>query len=165
MSAFNLEESIARAEKRLGGPPKRRLDHGTFRIDPAIVEHFESLVAGYHRPPMVEISRDLAAFCQERVLSRPSRATLYKLLAGAKGRQFSPRMLPADVSSVLRNLDHDVTVPGHQLAFYCFNYGGAAALSFAAGLPWLALYQAARLPGWRPKSRGLLEAVMRVRNI
>ncbi len=56
-------------------------------------------------------------------------------------------------------------VPGPQLAFYCLNYGGIGAISFAAGLPWLALYQAALIPGWRRRSGGLLEAIRRVRGI
>lgn len=73
--------------------------------------------------------------------------------------------LPTDVRPCLYNLSDDATVPGRQLAFYCFNYGGGRAASFAAGLPWLDLYQAARLPGWRPKSRGLIQAVLRVRGI
>jgi hypothetical protein len=66
---------------------------------------------------------------------------------------------------VLYNLGPTGTVPGHQLAFYCFNYGSLAAVSYAAGLPWLDLHQARRLQGWRPRSRGLLDAVMRVRGI
>ena len=73
--------------------------------------------------------------------------------------------LPEAVRSALYNLDDETTVPGTQLAFYCFNYGGPTALSFAAGLPWLSLYQASRLRGWRRKSKGVLRAVMRVRRI
>lgn len=56
-------------------------------------------------------------------------------------------------------------MPGPQLAFYCLNYGSLAAISYAAGLPWLDLYQAGRLRGWRPRSRGLLDAVLRARGI
>ena len=56
-------------------------------------------------------------------------------------------------------------VPGHQLAFYCFNYGTSDVMSFAAGLPWLDLYQAAHLRGWWPRSRGLLDASLRARRI
>jgi hypothetical protein len=47
--------------------------------------------------------------------------------------------------------------------FYCLNYGSLAAMSFAAGLPWLDLHQARHLRGWRPRSRGLLDAVLRAR--
>lgn len=73
--------------------------------------------------------------------------------------------LPPAVRDALYNLTADSEVPGHQVAFYCFNYGDSAAVSFAAGLPWLALYQAGRLPGFRPRSRGLFEAVMRARGL
>ena len=63
----------------------------------------------------------------------------------------------------LYNLAPGGTVPGPQLGFYCFNYGCVAAISYAAGLPWLDLYQASRLRGWRRRSRGLLAGVARLR--
>lgn len=69
------------------------------------------------------------------------------------------------VRETLYNLPEAGDVPGHQLAFHCFNYGSTEAMSFAAGMPWLALFQAARLRGWRPRSRGLLEAVLKARRI
>jgi hypothetical protein len=69
------------------------------------------------------------------------------------------------VVDALYNLSPADRIPGHQLAFYCFNYGSLAAISYAAGLPWLDLYQARFLRGWRPRSAGLLEAVMRARGI
>jgi hypothetical protein len=75
------------------------------------------------------------------------------------------RDLPPAVRSALYNFTPDCVVPGHQVAFYCANYGDLRALSFAAGLPWLAIHQALRLPGFRPKSRGPLEAIARARRI
>jgi len=90
---------------------------------------------------------------------------VYKLLATLPTPRYTVAGLPPSVRDALYNLTDDSEVPAHQLAFYCFNYGDLAATSFAAGLPWLALYQAARLPGYRPRSRGLLEAVMRARGI
>ena len=39
------------------------------------------------------------------------------------------------------------------------------ALSFAAGLPWICLHHAARMRGFRPKSRALLRAVLSFRRI
>lgn len=95
----------------------------------------------------------------------PSRATVYKLLATLPTPRFNVAGLPSPVRNALYNLTDDTAVPAHQLAFYCFNYGDLAATSFAAGLPWLALYQAARMPGYRSRSRGLIEAVMRSRGI
>ncbi len=73
--------------------------------------------------------------------------------------------MPAGVREGLYNLAANGSVPGRQLVFYCFNYGSVATASYAAGLPWLDLYQAERLRGWRPRSLGLLRAVMAVRGI
>ena len=73
--------------------------------------------------------------------------------------------MPPWVRGALYNFDDESLVPEAQIAFYCFNYGDLRAMSYAAGLPWLALYQAVRTPGWRPKSRGVALAVLRVRGI
>ena len=86
-------------------------------------------------------------------------------MATTPARSFDIGQLPPAARDTLYNLDPEGVVPGHQLAFYCLTYGGLAAASFAAGLPWLALYQAARLPGWRGRSRGLLDAILEARNI
>ena len=93
------------------------------------------------------------------------RASLYNALARIEGHTYAIADLPAPVARALYNLAATGRVPGHQLAFYCFNYGSVPAISFAAGLPWLDLYQARRFRGWRPRSAGLLEAVMRARGI
>jgi len=87
------------------------------------------------------------------------------MIATVPGPTWRVGDLPPAVRAALYNLAPESRVPGHQLAFSCFNYGDGRALSFAAGLPWLALYQALRLPGYRPKSRGLIEAVAHVRRI
>jgi len=86
-------------------------------------------------------------------------------MAREPGASYDLSHLPTPVRSSCYNLEPGSVIPGHQLVFYAFNYGGTRAISYAAGLPWLVLYKAARLPGWRPKSRGLLRAVMRVRRI
>ena len=78
---------------------------------------------------------------------------------------YSVPELPVHVRDALYNLDLEGTVPGHQLAFYAFQYGDTRAMSFAAGLPWLDLYQADRMRGWRPRSHGLLRAVLAHRAI
>jgi hypothetical protein len=95
----------------------------------------------------------------------PSRATLYQALPRLAGHAYDVDQLPAAVRGVLYNVDPHGAIPGHQLAFYCFNYGTLDVVSFAAGLPWLDLYQAARLSGWRPRSKGLLLAALRARGI
>ena len=73
--------------------------------------------------------------------------------------------LPPEVQRALYNLGDEGRIPGHQVAFYCLNHGCARASSFAAGMPWLDLYQAARTRGWRQRSRGLLGAILAVRRI
>jgi hypothetical protein len=93
----------------------------------------------------------------------PARATLYAALATLEGSRYEIACLPPGVRAALYNLAPESVVPGHQLAFYCFNYGSLAAMSFAAGLPWLDLYQAGRTRGWRSRSRGLLVATLRAR--
>jgi hypothetical protein len=107
----------------------------------------------------------LRTFCDGRGLDVPARSTLYAAMARAPAHSYAIDRLPERVRETLHNLGEEGTVPGHQLAFHCLNYGGIAAASFAAGLPWLDLYLAGHLPGWRPRSRGLLEAILRVRRI
>jgi len=114
---------------------------------------------------MVEVRRRIGTVCQKHRLRPPARATLYNTLSKIEGHTFLASRLPQHVSDALYNLAPDARVPGRQLVFYCFNYGSLAAASYAAGLPWLDLYQASSLRGWRPRSRGLLHAVMRARAI
>ncbi|MBN1770749.1 MAG: hypothetical protein JXB32_05775 [Deltaproteobacteria bacterium] len=107
----------------------------------------------------------VAERCRRHGLAAPSRATVYKLLRVIDGPHHRVADLPDLVQAALYNLEADSVVPERQVAFYCFNYGDLAALSFAAGLPWLALYQARHTPGHRPRSLGLLRAVLRARGI
>ena len=114
---------------------------------------------------MRTILAELADYCAERGLRMPARATIYEAMARTPTASHAVAELPPAAREALYNLSPSSRVPGHQLAFYCLNYGGLEAASFAAGLPWLALYQAARLPGWRRRSRGLLDAIRRARGI
>ncbi len=114
---------------------------------------------------MRDMMKTLRERCEALGVRPPARATIYEAMARTPTKLHRIDELPASVREALYNLDGTSQVPGHQLAFYCFNYGDLAAVSFAAGLPWLALYQAARLPGWRARSRGLLDAVLRARKI
>ena len=114
---------------------------------------------------MRELLADLARRCGRKGLAPPSRATVYRLMDTLPGPRYRVRDLPAAVRAALYNFAPDSEVPGHQVAFYCANYGDLSALSFAAGLPWLAVHQALRLPGYRARSRGPLEAIARVRGI
>ncbi len=114
---------------------------------------------------MAAIQRRITDVCVEHGLRPPSRASLYNVLVRIQGHSYEVSALPPHVGEALYNLAPNGTVPGHQLVFYCVNYGSLAAVSYAAGLPWLDLYQAWHLRGWRPRSRRLLQAAMRVRAI
>ena len=114
---------------------------------------------------MSVLQRRLSERCAAEGIKPPVRASLYNALARLEGHAYSMADLPAPVADALYNLASAGLVPGQQVAFYCFNYGSLPAISYAAGLPWLDLYQARRLRGWRPRSAGLLAAVMRARSI
>ena len=114
---------------------------------------------------MTEALASISRNCRRERVRPPSRATVYKLLDTLPTPSYRIRELPVPVREALYNLGPEGVVPGHQLAFYCFNYGDLAAVSFASGLPWLALRQALRLPGWRGRSRGLAEAAASARGI
>ena len=166
MAAFDIESSVARAQRRLGrGTRKARADRGEVRLDPRVVECVAASVGGFDRPPMSRLLEDVSERCRRIGVAPPSRATVYTLLRVVDGARHQVADLPGPVQAALYNLEADSVVPGRQVAFYCFNYGDLSALSFAAGLPWLALYQARHLPGHRSRSLGLLRAVLRARGI
>jgi hypothetical protein len=168
MSFLNLPGSLEKAEARLKGAAggrKSRSDRGTPRISAEVLAVLVEACAGYDRPGMSELLSRVRAICRAEGLAPPSRASVYKLLATLALPRYKIANLPPSVRNALYNLTEETEVPAHQLAFYCFNYGDGAAISFAAGLPWLALYQAARMPGYRSRSRGLIEAVLRARGI
>lgn len=114
---------------------------------------------------MAEILVNVGTRCRRAGLEPPSRATVYKLLRSLPTPTYRVSDLPPAVRRALYNLGSESDVPAHQVAFYCFNYGDLAAASFAAGLPWLAIHQALEVPGYRARSRGLVEAVARARDI
>jgi hypothetical protein len=163
---FDLDESQARARLRLGaaGSRRRRSDAGRSRLAPELLAELRSLALTAERPSMTAAHRRIGELARERGLRPPSRAALYAALSSLEGSRHEVARLPPRVRQALYNLAPDAVVPGHQLAFYCFNYGSVAAASFAAGLPWLDLYQAARARGWRPRSRGLLLAALKARD-
>ncbi len=171
MSIFNLDAAVSAARARLGDhePPgarrRQRSDRGKSRLAAPVARELRRRLSGHERPETVELLAGLRAFCRARRLRAPSRATVYNFMARAPVPSFRVGELPPHVRETLYNLEADSQVPAHQLAFHCFNYGGPAAMSFAAGLPWLALYQAARLPGHRDRALGPLLAVLKVRNI
>ncbi|MEW6366573.1 MAG: hypothetical protein AB1714_18245 [Acidobacteriota bacterium] len=168
---FDLEKAARRAEQWIGRAAERserrrclRRDRGIPR-SPKAMEILGETVTGHERPGMPDLLEEVARRCRERGVACPSRASVYAALPRLAGHLYRPSDLPPAVQEALYNLAPDVPVPGRQVAFYCFNYGSVPAVCFAAGLPWLDLYQAAYMRGFRPKSRGLLEAVCRVRRI
>lgn len=165
MSALDLQQSLDRAAIRFGSGGHKRADAGQLRVPASVLAHLRELLLEHDRPRMVDLLAALHRRCRQRGDTCPSRATLYKLLHQVDGHSYDPAVLPAAVRAALYNLNLQRPVPGHQLAFYCFHHGDLQALSFAAGLPWLDLYQAARTPGWRPRTRGLLDAVLEARGI
>ncbi len=170
MSAFNLRDAVESAKKRMGDVPlgskrKPRSDRGAIRIDPAVIACLSRAASGMERPKMKEMLAALSDTCKKRGIRCPSRASVYKLLYRLPVPLLRIPSLPRSVREALYNLDPEGEVPAHQLAFYCFNYGTTAAVSFAAGLPWLAIFQAVRMRGYRAKSRGLALAVARARGI
>lgn len=170
MGAFDLAGSVRRAEKRVGLPAREgarrpRSDRGRSRLDPRSLAAVADVFSAQDRPSMAEALAGIGRRCRRARVRPPSRATVYKLLDTLPTRSYRFRDLPPAVQDALYNLGPDSEVPGHQVAFYGFNYGDLAAVSYASGLPWLAIHQALRLPGWRARSRGLAEAVARARGI
>jgi hypothetical protein len=170
---FKLDEALERAEKRLAaGPddaprrvPRQRSDRGRSRLEPAVLEQLEQLLQERDRLPVRTILERLRERCAALGVRAPARATVYQAIEQIPARGHRIEELPEPVRRTLYNLAATGEVPGRQLAFYCLNYGGLEAVSFAAGMPWLALHQASRMRGWRPRSRGLLDAIRRVRGI
>jgi hypothetical protein len=160
---LDLAASIARAEERLGAAGwrrrARRSDAGEPRLSPAVARALRRALLAHERPSVTALRRSLG---RNRL---PARSTIYAFMDRVRRPAYPVAGLPPAARAALYNVDAAASVPGHQLVFYCLNYGDLAAISFAASLPWLALHQARRIPGWRPKSRGLLEAIALVRDI
>ena len=164
---FDISESQRLARRRLErtSARRRRSDAGRSRLPGIVLAELRAAALGDDRPSMAALQRMVSERCQSAGLKPPARASLYNALARLDGHIYAMATLPTPVAEALYNIAPDGRVPGHQLAFHCFNYGTLAAISYAAGLPWLDLYQARRMRGWRPRSLGLLLAVMRTRGL
>lgn len=162
--AFDLQASLERAEQRLA-PRKRRprSDAGGSRFARPVLEAVRQALAGQAYPNIQALLSDLRNHCSERGLEAPSRASLYQLMKRDPGVPLNIADLPTHVRDALYNLDDAGEISGAHVVFYCFNHGSLQAIQYAAGMPWLFLYQARRLRGWRPRSRGLLDAVLLTR--
>ena len=167
MSAFDLAASLERARRRDAGT-RRRSDRGQTRFGEEVTSAIAQLFSGQERPSFSAVHRELVEQCERHGWPAPSRATLYNAVDVVPVPRLRWADLPDAVTRSLYNLapgSEQETIPGDVVVFYAFNYGEPRALSFASGLPWLCLIRAERRPGWRPKSRALLRAVMRYRGI
>jgi len=167
--AFDLKASMAKAEQRLAShgrtERKRRSDLGSCRL-PGVLERLLTNYAEQQERPAMKVVLDaLADTAKQGGLRMPSRTTVYRFFDTVTPPELKADSLPRAVREALYNLDGSARIPAPQVVFYCFNYGTPRAMSFAAGLPWLALYQAKRIRGWRSRSRALLEAILRSRGI
>lgn len=156
---------MTRAELRFGkAERRRRSDVGKSRLPADVESRLRELLGGRERPSVLEAWRAIDAYCRRRGLRSPSRATVYNVMARVEPPVYATDELPDAVRRCLHNVGSG-PVPGHQVAFAAFNYGDERALSFAAGMPWPCLCRAAKMPGFRTKSLGLLRAVMAYRGI
>lgn len=165
MNGFGESQQHARARLGRHSTRKRRADAGRTRLSPLVIEGLRAQLLGTERPPMASVEQAVRDLCAWHGQRPPARASLYNVLPRIDGHTYDISGLPTPVRESLYNLDPQGQIRGAQLAFYCVNYGTLPAVSFAAGLPWLDLYQASCLRGWRPRSRGLLSAVLKVRGI
>jgi hypothetical protein len=168
VSILNIDRSVGRAETRFRGGGRTserrvRSDRGRFRLDPRIAGQLADRIDGYDKPSVNELLREMQRASQALGGRGPSRATIYSFIAKHPVPGYRVGRLPAYVRQTLFNLGPDSDVPGDQLVFRCLNYGDTDAISFAAGLPWRHLHCALRMRGWRPKSRALLDAIVRAR--
>lgn len=165
MSELSLAASLERAQARFERPARpRRSDLGKSRLPAPVEKKLHELLGARERPPVVAVWRAVDAWCRRHGLESPSRATVYGVIA----RVEPPLVALDDLPHAVRRCLHNVgagPVPGQQVVFAAFNYGDPRALSFASGMPWPCLYRAARMPGFRAKSLGLLRAVMAYRGI
>ncbi len=122
------------------------------------------MLRGHDRPSMTEVKRRLQQRAKILRVRAPSRASIYNFLPRCPPHRYAIAELPEWVRAALYNLTTG-TVPGHQLVFYAFQYGDSRAMCFAASLPWIDLYLADRMRGWRARSHGLLRAAMKYRAI
>jgi hypothetical protein len=165
MSTFDLTASLERAARRFGTHRRSRSDAGKSRLELAVDRRLTALLQTQERLPTRDIMRELRTSCRRARLRAPSRATIYNAIGRCPAPRYRVLELPDYIQVALFNVDPEAEIDGSQVAFYAFNHGDVRAACWAAGLPWLALHHAARLRGWRPKSRGLLVAVMHRRRI
>ncbi len=164
---FDFEASQRNAAARLGADTgrARRRDSGLLRLDPHVIALVREELLGQAKPDMSALHDLIKKRCALVRRRCPSRSSLYTIADKVSGHTYLASELPVWVRDVLHNVDPTSAVPGRQVAFACINSGDTRALSFAASLPWLDLFQARRMRGFRAKSVGLLDAICAARGI
>jgi hypothetical protein len=164
MSAFDLNESMARAQSRQSSPRAARTDKGTTRFSARVEAELQRLLSTTEKPSVLAVTKQLQETCKRWREPAPSRASIYNAIARVEPPVYRVEDLPHSVRDALLNVDN-AEIEGARLAFNAFNYGSPEALCFAAGLPWICLVRASQLRGHRPKSYALLQAVLAYRGI
>ncbi len=164
MSAFDFDQSMARASHRLDARRAKRADQGSTRFAPRVEAEVQRLLSTTERPSLLTVERQLRDICAQWGEPAPSRASLYNAVKRARPPVYRVAELPKVVQDTLLNVDN-AEIDGAQLAFCAMNYGSPEALCFAAGLPWICLLRASQMRGHRPKSNALLQAVLAFREI
>jgi len=123
------------------------------------------LLRVHDRPSITAIQTRLKSRARTLRVRAPSRASIYNFIPRCPPHQYAIAGLPESVRASLYNLGPTGRISGPHVVFYVFQYGELRAITFASGLPWIDLYLADRMRGWRTHSHGLLRAVLRHRNI
>lgn len=125
----------------------------------------EELLRAHERPSVTAILARLRSRARSLGVRAPSRASIYNFMPRCPPHRYAIARLPEPVRASLYNLGPTGQISGPHVVFYAFQYGDLRAISFASGLPWIDLYLADRMRGWRAHSQGLLRAVLKYRGI
>lgn len=98
MSALSLEASIARAERRLRYSGRQaRSDRGQSRLAPEVEAKLRELLLQPDKPTMLDVGRQMRAFCSSRGLRPIARASLYNALERVRVPALARGSLPEAV--------------------------------------------------------------------
>ncbi len=165
MEWSNIDASLARAAARMAAASssrQARAETARPRVHASVLKKL-SVWLYENELGMPEVVRRVRALYRDRGGPAPSRAAVHEWARAVPSPSVDVASLPASARNALYNLAGTPEVPIDQVAFYCFNYGDTLAISYAAALPRAVLGRALRVPGWRPKSRALAEAVLLTR--
>ena len=164
---FDLKTSLKNAALRFSrtSERQRRSDAGKSRLDPSMQRELADLLRAHDRPSISAIVARLNSRARALRVRVPSRASIYNFMPRCPPHHYAIGGLPDAVCASLYNLGPSGRISGPHVVFYAFQHGELRAISFASGLPWIDLYLADRMRGWRTHSQGLLRAVLKYRGI